>query len=125
MCRTEHSRDLKLRTKQFAATIIRLYCELPKGRTEIQVVGKQMLRSGTSVAANYRGAARARSRADFIAKIELCSQEADETLLWLELLKETCGINSERLNAAWKEGNELIAIFVTMSKRSKQTAADR
>ena len=61
--------DLKQRTKRFASAIIRLYCALPKARTEAQVVGKQMLRSGTSVAANYREAARARSRADFVAKL--------------------------------------------------------
>ena len=114
--------DLKQRTKRFASAIIRLYCALPKARTEAQVVGKQMLRSGTSVAANYREAARARSRADFVAKTELCIQEADETILWLELLKESCSITLGLLDELLKEADELIAIFVTMVKNTKQHA---
>ena len=65
--------------------LVGLYCVLPKARTEVAAIGKQMLRSGTSVAANYREASRARSDAEFISKIELCAQEADETSLWLEL----------------------------------------
>ena len=111
--------DLKQRTKRFASAIIRLYCALPKMRTEVQVVGKQMLRSGTSVAANYREAARARSRADFVAKTELCIQEADETMLWLELLQESCDIKLVAIDELLKEANELIAIFVTMVKNTK------
>lgn len=108
------------RTKAYASAAIRLYCELPKNRTEIQVIGKQLLRSGTSVAANYREASRARSDADFISKIETCAQEADETSLWLELLQEDCGISSERLTWLLRETNELISIFVTMSKNVKR-----
>ena len=104
------------RTKAYASAIIRFYCSLPKNRTEVQVIGRQMLRSGTSVAANYREASRARSNADFISKIETCAQEADETLLWLELLQDDCGLNSETLQ---RETNELIAIFVTMAKNAK------
>ena len=107
------------RTKQFASRIIRLYCSLPKQRTECQVIGKQLLRSGTSVAANYREASRARSNAEFIAKIELCTQEADESTLWLELLRDDCHIQAEELNELLKEINELISIFVTMSKNVK------
>lgn len=74
---------LRARTKKFASEIIRFYCELPKGCMEYQVLAKQALRSGTSVAANYREASRARSSAEFISKIELCTQETDETMLWL------------------------------------------
>jgi four helix bundle protein len=77
-------KDLRHRTKAFASAIIRFYCSLPKGKTEVQVLGKQLLRSGTSVAANYREASRARSDAEFISKIEMCAQEADESMLWLE-----------------------------------------
>jgi four helix bundle protein len=73
--------------------VVRLYVELDKGAGELSVIGKQMLRSGTSVGANYREASRARSDAEFIAKIELCTQEADETQYWLELLTEDCEID--------------------------------
>lgn len=117
----ESRKDLfKRRTKAFASAIVRFYCELPKSRTEVQVLGKQMLRSGTSVAANYREAARSRSHAEFIAKTEQCAQEADETVLWLELLKEDCGVRSNTLDFLLNESDELISIFVTMAKRAKQ-----
>ena len=79
-----------------------------------------MLRSGTSVAANYREASRARSRNEFVSKIEMCSQEADETLLWLELLRDDCGVELPEISALWREADELIAIFVTMAKRTKE-----
>ena len=99
-----------------------MYCELPKNKTEVQVLGRQLLRSGTSVAANYREASRARSDAEFVSKIDLCTQEADESVLWLELLKEDCNIQSESLEGILTEANELIAIFVTMSKKVKERA---
>lgn len=81
-----------------------------------------MIRAGTSVAANYREASRARSDAEFIARIELCAQEADETQLWLELLRDDCEVPAEKLDPIWKEADELISIFVTMSKRTKDNA---
>ena len=84
------------------------------------MIGKQLLRSGTSVAANYREASRARSNSEFISKIEVCSQEADESLLWLELLHEDCGIVSEVLSWLHKETDELLSIFVTMAKNAKK-----
>ena len=99
--------------------IIRSYASLPKSREEVRVVGKQMLRSGTSVAANYREASRARSNAEFISKVELCAQEADETQLWLELLRDDCAIDDESLKTVWQEADELISIFVTMAKNAK------
>jgi four helix bundle protein len=108
------------RTKKYASSIIKLYCSLPKNRTEVNVLGGQMLRSGTSVAANYREASRARSNAEFISKIETCTQEADETDLWLELLEDDCGIRSELMAWLKQETNELIAIFVTMAKNTKK-----
>ncbi len=111
--------DLRVRTKEFAGRIIRLYVTLPANRREIQVVGHQLLRSGTSVGANYREASRARSDAEFVAKIDLCTQEADESLYWLELLRDECGFESDPVTFLEKEANELISIFVTMSKKVK------
>jgi len=111
--------DLPVRTKQFARRVIRLYCALPNGNTVAQVLGKQVLRSGTSVGANYREAHRARSKAEFIAKIGDCLKEADETLYWLELLLEEKILSARRLAPLVGEANELVAIFTTISKRSK------
>lgn len=100
--------------------VVRLYVGMNKARQELAVLGKQVLRSATSVAANYREASRARSAEEFLSKIEICSQEADETQLWLELLRDECGISSQRIDPIWKEADELISIFVTMSKNTKQ-----
>ena len=86
--------DLRKRTKDFALRIVKMYCALPNS-TEAQVLGKQVLRSGTSVAANYREASRARSDAEFISKLGIVEQELDETILWLELLVES-GINASK-----------------------------
>ena len=116
----DRKQAFRLRTKQFASKVVKLYCELPKNRVEVQVLGKQFLRSGTSVAANYREASRARSDAEFVSKIDLCAQEADESILWLELLKENCNVESENLERLLIEADELIAIFVTMSKKVKE-----
>jgi len=102
----------RMRTKQYAVMTIRLFCALPRTRDEVRVLGKQLLRSGTSVAANYREASRARSDAEFVSKVDLCAQEADESMLWLELLKQECHISSEPLDWLLKESDELIAIFV-------------
>lgn len=93
MDHSERTQALRRRTKQFAGTVVRFYVGLDKRREEISVLGKQLLRSGTSVGANYREASRSRSDAEFIAKIELCAQEADETQYWLELLNEDCEIS--------------------------------
>jgi four helix bundle protein len=116
----EGHQDLRLRTKQYASLVIGLYCQLPKTRAEVQVIGRQLLRSGTSVAANYREASRARSDAEFISKVELCAQEADESSLWLELLHDDCKIVSPQLARLLGESNELISIFVSMSKNVKR-----
>ena len=115
----QRKEEFRRRTKAFASAVIKLYCSLPKGRAEVQVLGKQLLRSGTSVAANYRVASRPRSDSEFVSKIDQCAQEADESMLWLELLRDDCGIRSEILDWLLKEADELIAIFVTMSKRVK------
>ena len=110
--------DLRDRTKKFALRIIRLYTCLPK-TTEAQVLGKQMLRSGTSVGAHYREAQRARSTAEFIIKLEGGLQELDETAYWLELLVEVGLIPESRLADHLQETNELIAILVTCVKNAK------
>ena len=111
--------DLRQRTRQFALRIIKLYAALPKS-VEAQVLGKQVLRSGTSVGAHYREACSAKSNADFISKIEGGLQELDETLYWLELFEESNIVGSRRLEPLKQETNELIAMFVTMPKGLKQ-----
>jgi four helix bundle protein len=113
-------RELRRRTKEFAGLVIRLFLALDKRREELRVLGKQMIRSGTSVAANYREASRARSNEEFTAKIDLCCQEADETQLWLELLRDECMVSSSLTDPIWNEADELIRIFVTMSKKTKR-----
>ena len=99
---------------------MRFYVRLDRRREEISILGKQLLRSGTSVGANYREASRSRSDAEFIAKIELCAQEADETQYWLELLNEDCGISKTHTQPIWDEADELIRIFVAMSQNTKK-----
>src|SRR5947209_2193521 len=111
--------DLKTRTKQFALRIIRLICALPK-TVEAQVLGKQLLRSGTSVGAHYREAYRARSTAEFISKIEGGLQELDETTYWLELLTEGGIVPLKRLEGLLDEANQLTAILVCCVKHEKQ-----
>lgn len=111
--------EFRRRTKAYAALCVRFYVSLDRGHYEVQVLGRQMIRSGTSVAANYREACRAKSRNDFISKINTCLQEADETGLWLELLKEECGITSDLCSALLRETNELIAIMVAISHNSQ------
>jgi four helix bundle protein len=112
-------RDLRPRTKMFARRIIRLYCALPKTDGAAQVLGKQALRAGTSIGANYREAQRARSKLEFISKIGDCLKEADETLYWLELLVEENFIPARRLDPLINEVDELLAILTTISKRSR------
>lgn len=110
--------DLKARTKAFALRIIKLYTALPNS-TEAQVLGKQVLRSGTSVGAHYHEACRAKSNADFISKIEGGLQELDETIYWMELIAEANVIAPDRLRPLQLEGEELTAMFVTMVKNVK------
>ncbi|MCX6901521.1 MAG: four helix bundle protein [Verrucomicrobia bacterium] len=112
-------RDLAQRTKAFALRIIKMYSALPK-ETVAQVLGKQVLRSGTAVGANYREANRARSKAEFIAKMGDCLKELDETAYWLELLVEAVIVPEPRLLPLSDETGQLIAIFVTIINRAKQ-----
>jgi four helix bundle protein len=115
--------DLRDCTKQFALRIIRMFARLPK-KTESQVLGKQCLRSGTSVAANYREALRARSKVEFIAKLGIVEQELDETLLWLELLVESQIVPAQKMAALRQETEELLKIIVSSIKRAKQSRQD-
>src|ERR687895_502583 len=103
--------DLKLRTKQFGLRIIKLFSSLPKS-AEAQVLGKQVLRSGTSVGAHYYEACRAKSDADFISKLEGGLQELEETTYWLELIAEADIFTEERLKPLHNEAEELTAMFV-------------
>ena len=122
---TEHEKqDLKVRTKQFALRIIRLYTSLPK-TTEAQVMGKQVLRSGTSVGAQYREAQRAKSDADFINKVEGSLQELDETSYWLELLRDSGIASPAKLNPLLKETDQLKANFVTIVVKVKTKRTSR
>ena len=106
--------ELRGRTKKYASAIIRCYVKLPKAREEVRVLGRQLLRSGTSVAAHAREASRARSDAEFCSKLDGLLQEADESQLWLELLRDDCGIRGETIDWLLHESNELLAIFTTM-----------
>jgi four helix bundle protein len=112
--------ELKNRSKQFAIRIVKLFRSLPRTE-EARVIGKQVLRSGTSVAANYRAVCRARSKAEFIAKIGVVVEEADETVLWLELLVDTEIVPANRMTDLLSESNELLAIFAA----SQYTARKR
>jgi four helix bundle protein len=110
--------QLLARTKAFALRIIRLFRSLPKA-PEAQVLGRQLLRSGTAVAANYRAACRARSRAEFVAKIGIVTEEADESALWMELLVDAGVIKKEQVEPLLKEARELTAIFTASRHTAK------
>lgn len=119
------SEELRDRTKRFASAVIRFYVALPRQRQEVRVLGHQLLRSGTSVAGHAREASRARSDAEFCSKIDGLLQEADESHLWLELLKEDCGIESASMNSLLAETNEIVAIFTTIVSRCRRTEHKR
>lgn len=110
--------DLRDRTKRFALRIFKLFRSLPKSDEE-RILGKQLLRSGTSVAANYRAVCRARSKAEFIAKMGTVVEEVDETVFWLELLVETGLVPQPRMRNLLSEANELVAIFVASRKTAR------
>lgn len=114
-------KDLQERTKRFALNIIRTFSMIPK-TTEAQILGKQLLRSGTSAGANYREAYRGRSKAEFISKCGDSLRELEETAYWLELLVDGRIVPGEMLAALREECDELLAIFVTIIKRSKDTS---
>jgi four helix bundle protein len=111
--------DFRQRAKAFAGGVIQVFVKLPKAREEVRVLGKQLLRSGTSVAAHIREASRARSADEFVSKLGGALQEADESQLWLELLREECGIAPKDTLPLEKEAGELLAIMTTMINRTK------
>jgi four helix bundle protein len=115
----ESERDLRKRTKAFALRILRLYATRPR-TTEAQVIGKQLLRSGTSVGAHYREAYRARSTAEFISKLESGLQELEETTYWLELLADGGLMAKNRLRELFREAEELTAILVASVRTAKR-----
>ncbi len=112
-------KDLKVRTKELALSIIRLYTSLPR-RSEAAVIGKQMLRSGTSVGANYREGIRSRSPAEYAAKLNQSLMELEETAYWLELLEDAEIVKRIEVTAELRnECFELTAIFVSLIKKVK------
>src|SRR5208337_2094214 len=110
--------ELRQRTKQFALRILHLFRSLPKSE-EGRIIGRQLLRAGTAVAANYRAVGRARSRAEFVAKMGVVVEEADESAFWLELLVDSGIIPKLRLDDLITETNELVSIFVASQKTAK------
>ena len=113
-----HGRDLGGRTRAYALAVIDLYGVLPKS-TVAQVLGQQLLRSGTSVGAHYREARRGKSTADFVSKIEGLLQELDESAYWMELLQDAKVVKAGTIRSLLSETEEMIAIFVTVTKRAK------
>ena len=111
--------ELRNRTKRFALPIIRLFRHLPR-TVEAQVLGKQLLRSGTSVGANYRAAGRARSKAEFISKMGIVLEEADETVFWIECLIEAGIVKPDLLTDLLLEANELTAIFAASQRTPRK-----
>lgn len=116
------SAELKQRTKQFALRVIRLTDSLPR-RMSTDVLGRQLLRSATSVAANYRSACRAKSRADFISKMGTVEEEADESALWLELIGESQLMKPAKLSALHQEAEELTAIAVASIRTARRASS--
>jgi len=114
----QNRKNLKDRTKLFALRIIRMYSSMPKS-TEAKILGTQVLRSGTSVGANYREASQGRSKAEFVAKMGDCLKELEETTYWFELLIEGGILSKNKLSGLIQESKELTAIFVTIIKNTK------
>lgn len=112
-------KELKDRTKRFAVDVIQLCRELPP-TLDGRRLGQQLLDAGTSVAANYRASCRARSRAEFIAKLGVVLEEADESLFWLELMTDAKLVTATRVERLMREADELTAIFVTSLRTAKR-----
>ncbi|HEY6951655.1 MAG TPA: four helix bundle protein [Bacteroidota bacterium] len=110
--------DLRARTKRYAISVVKLVDGISESVAG-QVIVRQLIRSATSVGANYRSACRARSKAEFIAKLQICLEESDESLYWLELMTELRLTDGAELESVTAEGNELTAIFVTALKTAR------
>jgi len=116
--------ELKNRSKRFALEIIRLFRSLPKAE-DVRIIARQLLRSGTGVAANYRAVCRARSRAEFVAKIGMVVEEADETVFWLELLVESGIAQRQLVEPVMTEANQLLAIFAASQRTARKALNQR
>ena len=116
----ERAEELRQRTKAFAVRVIRLFRTLPR-TDDARVMGKQLLRSATSVAANYRAVCRARTRATFVAKLDIVVEEADESAFWLELLGETEVLPAARLESLLQEATELTKIFSAARRSARRS----
>jgi four helix bundle protein len=114
----EQVQDLQTRTRKFALRIVKLFRALPK-TDDARILGKQLLRSGTSIGANYGAACRARSRAEFVAKLGIVQEEADETAFWLELMRDAGIFPEAKLEEVVKQAKELVAIFVASVRTAK------
>ncbi|MBI3417436.1 MAG: four helix bundle protein [Verrucomicrobia bacterium] len=110
--------EFKRRTKAYAIRVVRLAESLPKSGSAA-VIGRQLLRAGTSVGANYRSVCRAKSRADFVAKLTIVEEECDESLYWMELLIETNVVKADLVADLMKEGNELLAMTVASARSAR------
>ena len=119
-----NEKELKDRTKQFALRVIKLVAALPK-TVEGRAIGSQLIRAGTSVGANYRSACRGRSRAEFVAKLGIVEEEADESAFWMELITESKLLKKELVEPLLKEANELVAIMVSSRKSARETTNNR
>ena len=113
--------QMKSRTKCYALSVIGLMSELPRHYVT-DCIARQIVRSSTSVGANYRAACRARSAADFIAKLKIVEEEADETLYWLEMLQESGKAPGERIQPIWREGNEILSMIVASIKTKRSNS---
>jgi four helix bundle protein len=113
--------EMKARTKQFALRVIKAVQALPEDRV-CRVLGNQLLRSGTSVGANYRSVCRAKSSADFLNKLKIVEEECDETLYWMELLVESGLLTQRKLSRLMQEGDEILSIVVASLKTSRVVA---
>ncbi len=112
------SKDLKDRTKRFAVEVVRIVDKLPRSLSS-EVIARQLVKAATSVGANYRAACRGRSSAEFIAKLQIVLEEADESMYWLELMLELEMLDSETLHDLIREADELTAIFVSALKTAR------
>lgn len=119
---TDKDSDLGLRTRKYAARIIRLYASLPK-KVDAQIIGKQLLRAGTSVGAQVAESNRAKSRADFVNKVEGAMQELEETIYWMKLLIETDLMKTERLRDLMNESEQIMSVLVTIVSRTRRNDA--
>ena len=115
--------DLRLRTKEFALRIIKLADSLPKNASG-KAIGTQIIRSGTSIGANYRAACRARSTNEFVSKLGIVLEESDETVFWIELIIESNLLSKEKMQSIHKEANELTAIFASSIKSCKNKVSN-